>query len=231
MSESVLIKEIFESVQGEGPFVGVNQLFIRFSQCNLSCAYCDTDFRSGLKRFSVDELLREVSKYKNIHSISLTGGEPLKDADFLARFLPRLKSEGMPSGKIKVYLETNGTLFNELSSVIPYVDIVATDLKLNSSSKNGDLFNVHEKFLDVAYCGCDCVFLKIVFNENITEAEIQKSIDLAKKRNTMIVLQPQMNGEFLQLHSDFIFQTYYKFVENYNNVRLIPQTHKFLNIR
>ncbi|MCL5059022.1 MAG: 7-carboxy-7-deazaguanine synthase QueE, partial [Actinobacteria bacterium] len=40
------VREIFSSVQGEGPYVGTRQIFIRFDGCNLSCRYCDTA-RSG----------------------------------------------------------------------------------------------------------------------------------------------------------------------------------------
>ena len=38
------IKEIFLSIQGEGPYIGYRQVFIRFCGCNLDCQYCDTDF-------------------------------------------------------------------------------------------------------------------------------------------------------------------------------------------
>ena len=38
------IKEIFESIQGEGLYIGSKQLFIRFCACNLKCKYCDTPF-------------------------------------------------------------------------------------------------------------------------------------------------------------------------------------------
>ncbi|MCZ7372375.1 MAG: 7-carboxy-7-deazaguanine synthase QueE, partial [Candidatus Methanoperedens sp.] len=36
------ISEIFNSIQGEGPYVGVRQVFVRFQKCQLHCAYCDT---------------------------------------------------------------------------------------------------------------------------------------------------------------------------------------------
>ena len=77
MSNKVLIKEIFESIQGEGPYIGVNQLFVRFSKCNLNCDYCDTDFQTNLKEYTETDFINEINKYNNIHSVSLTGGEPL----------------------------------------------------------------------------------------------------------------------------------------------------------
>ena len=51
---TVNIKEIFSSIQGEGPYVGEKHVFVRFCKCNLACKYCDTDFISG-NEFSVDE--------------------------------------------------------------------------------------------------------------------------------------------------------------------------------
>ena len=89
MQNKVLIKEIFESIQGEGPYIGVNQLFIRFSSCNLHCEYCDTDFKTDLKEYNIEDLLCEINKYENIHSVSLTGGEPLIESDFLYELLKK----------------------------------------------------------------------------------------------------------------------------------------------
>ncbi|MFA6988722.1 MAG: 7-carboxy-7-deazaguanine synthase QueE [Candidatus Gastranaerophilaceae bacterium] len=42
-SNDANIIEIFSSIQGEGPYIGYKQLFVRFSECNLNCNYCDTN--------------------------------------------------------------------------------------------------------------------------------------------------------------------------------------------
>ena len=43
----IKVKEIFASIQGEGPYVGYKQLFVRFCNCNLKCNYCDTEFSAN----------------------------------------------------------------------------------------------------------------------------------------------------------------------------------------
>lgn len=221
MQNKVLIKEIFESIQGEGPYIGVNQLFIRFSSCNLHCAYCDTDFKTDLKEYIVENLICEINKYKNIHSVSLTGGEPLIESDFLYELLKNVNK--------KIYLETNGTLYENLEKVIDYIDIVSMDIKLPSTTKMKPYWEEHAKFIEIAKE--KELFLKVVFDTNITEDEINKTVSLAKKYNILIVLQPKMDGEYLKLTSEFINATYYKFLNEYQNIRLIPQVHKFLNVR
>lgn len=223
MKNSVSIKEIFSSIQGEGPYIGYEQLFIRFSKCNLNCNYCDTDFKTDLKEYSITTLVEEVEKYKNIHSISLTGGEPLLDVKFLKEFLPLIKK--------RIYLETNGTLQKELKEIINLIDIISMDIKLNSTSKNGDLFSTHEEFIKIATENKKEIFIKIVFDENITEEEISKCTTLAKKFGIQIILQPKMDGDVLNISSQTIDEIFSKFITQYENVRLIPQVHKFLNVR
>ena len=143
MQNKVLIKEIFESIQGEGPYIGVNQLFIRFSSCNLHCEYCDTDFKTDLKEYNIEDLLCEINKYENIHSVSLTGGEPLIESDFLYELLKNVNK--------KIYLETNGTLYENLKKVIDYIDIVSMDIKLPSTTKMKPHWEEHAKFIDKIY--------------------------------------------------------------------------------
>ncbi|HRS39347.1 MAG TPA: S8 family serine peptidase, partial [Bacteroidia bacterium] len=73
-------------------------------------------------------LRRQIAAYDGYHSVSLTGGEPLVQAEFLASFLPLMRQD-----RRKIYLETNGTLWREFSLVRDDVDIVAMDIKLPSS--------------------------------------------------------------------------------------------------
>ena len=61
--------------------------------------------------------------------MSLTGGEPLLQVDFIKNLAPKIKERGL-----KVYLETNGTMPERLSEIIGHVDTVAMDVKLPSIS-------------------------------------------------------------------------------------------------
>lgn len=216
------INEIFTSIQGEGPVVGYKQLFIRFCGCNLNCQYCDTEFQQG-QNYSSSELYNEIKEYlPNIHSISLTGGEPLLWWEFLKEFLPLIKH------KTKIYLETNATLSYEFEQIKDYIDIVSADIKLPSATGK-NTFVLHEKFLN--NCFGIQTFAKIVFDQNITEEEIQYCIKIAKNNNIELILQPKMIGNELSVSSDFCYEISDKFLTQYKNVRLIPQVHKFLNMR
>ena len=73
------IAEIFESIQGEGPWAGTPSLFIRTSGCNLRCSFCDTPYTSWKPEgnaWTVDDLVHKVAA-SNSPDVVLTGGEPL----------------------------------------------------------------------------------------------------------------------------------------------------------
>ncbi|MDE6410469.1 MAG: 7-carboxy-7-deazaguanine synthase QueE [Muribaculaceae bacterium] len=95
------ICEIFYSLQGEGHHTGYPSVFIRFSGCNLACAFCDTKHEDGVF-MEDDAIIRAVNLY-SADWIVLTGGEPTLwiDDDFVS-LLKRA------TGK-KVAIETNGT--------------------------------------------------------------------------------------------------------------------------
>ncbi len=220
----IKIKEIFASIQGEGPYIGYKQVFIRFCNCNLKCNYCDTEFSPDehFEEFSPLELANYIKQFKNFHSISLTGGEPLLSVDFLKEFLPLVSSS-------KIYLETNATLSEKLKEIINFVDIIAADIKLESATGIKDTYEFHDKFFEVA-TQKEC-FAKIVFNDKITEDEIKKSCELANKYNLLVVLQPAMVGDKMSVSSESCEKVLDKFLNFHSNTCLIPQVHKFLNVR
>ena len=148
MNKKGNIKEIFASIQGEGLLIGVQQIFIRFCGCNLSCNYCDTDFSSSFKEYSADELidyLKSNFDFNTINSVSLTGGEPLLSVDFLKEFLPKLK--------LPVYLETNGTIYEKLEDIINEIDYISADIKLPSCSGLQNSFEKHQLFFEKIQIG------------------------------------------------------------------------------
>ena len=56
------ISEIFDSIQGEGPYVGCRQIFIRFCGCNILCDYCDTEFDKG-EKYTVKQLVDKIKTF------------------------------------------------------------------------------------------------------------------------------------------------------------------------
>lgn len=222
MTNKAKIKEVFTSIQGEGPFIGYKQVFIRFCGCNLSCNYCDTDYRTvDSTEYTVEELVEYLKEQSDCHSASLTGGEPLLNTGFLKEFLPQCP--------LPVYLETNATLAGELGEVIDYIDYISADIKLASCTGGNDLFSEHDRFFAVA--SPKTLFAKIVFDENITEDEIMNCCKLGAKYNIELVLQPKMNGAEFAPKKEVIETVLDKFLKKYKKVRLIPQTHKFLNVK
>lgn len=219
----VKIKEIFESIQGEGKYIGYKQLFIRFCNCNLKCNYCDTEFSSlnDYSEYCPDELAAIVNSYNNIYSVSLTGGEPLLQSEFLEEFLPRINK--------KVYLETNATLCDKLYKIKNFIDIVSADIKLESASGIKNTFKFHNKFFEA--CNGIETFAKIVFNENITDEEIKECCRIGEKFNIELILQPEMQEDKINVKTEFALSVTDKFLAQYKNVRLIPQVHKFLNVK
>ena len=218
------INEIFSSIQGEGPVVGYKQLFIRFCGCNLNCNYCDTEFANG-NEFTPQELFEKISTeydLKTFHSISLTGGEPLLSSAFLKEFLPLVK------GQTKIYLETNATLSENLLKIKELIDIISADIKIKTAT-GLNTFDKHEEFLK--QCSGIETFAKIVFDENITESEISRCCEIGKNTGIELVLQPKMIDNKMSITSDFCNSILDKFTKNYSNCRLIPQVHKFLDVR
>jgi len=222
------ISEIFMSLQGEGLYVGVPQIFVRFYGCNISCSFCDTK-QSSYKTLTRDALLSKLLEYKDPHhSVSLTGGEPLLQADFIQEFL----REYDKFYKKRMYLETNGILYKELSKVIDYVDIIAMEFKLPSSTGLKGFWKEHENFLKIAKQ--KEIFVKAVITDSTTIEDITRMSDIIKhvSYEIPVVLQPvsPLNGIKEASIKDIM---HFKNVVggSTNRVDIIKQTHKIIGIK
>ena len=240
------IIEIFSSVQGEGVYAGFRQIFVRFSGCNLACSYCDTDFETAefcrvfhdqdkfekiSNPISVKQLIREIYNLNKInhHSISLTGGEPLLHAAFLSAFLEEFNNDK----KMKIYLETNGTLPDELEKIIDKVDIISMDIKLESSAGIRTSWEKHDKFIQIALKNNKEIFLKVVVTSKIQNDEIDKIRGLVLNNGSVIpvIIQPvtSKNKEIVP-DSDKLLYIQEILLQKLTDVRIIPQLHKSLKI-
>jgi len=87
--QTMIITEIFKSIQGEGTRAGLPCIFVRLTGCNLRCTWCDTAYAfHGGKKMSVEEVLARVDELAGrgegksgaeaaVPLVELTGGEPL----------------------------------------------------------------------------------------------------------------------------------------------------------
>ncbi|MBU0548327.1 MAG: 7-carboxy-7-deazaguanine synthase QueE [Candidatus Omnitrophica bacterium] len=219
------IVEVFDSVQGEGLYLGEKQIFVRFFDCNLSCSFCDTR-PDRFMEYDPQELFKEIKLYRDkYHSISFTGGEPLLCKDFLKEILKLTAKHGH-----RHYLETNGTLAVELEELIEHIDIVAMDLKLPSSSGMGDLWDKHKNFLKVA-CRKE-VFLKAIICLGTKEDDLRQALELIKGVSpaSILILQPNSN-ENQELLQEKLSKFKQVCVQESVTACVIPQIHKIVGVR
>lgn len=226
MVEKADISEIFFSFQGEGLYVGEPQVFVRFAGCNLRCRYCDTKYtwdKGKAKRYSVDELierveeLRERNEIYNPKTISLTGGEPLLQSNFLQTLLPRLRE------KFKIYLETNGTKLNELKKILHYVDIISLDVKLPSDCFI-NFFKIYKETLRLL--DRKNFFAKVILTRNTKEEEIRSVRNLVSNELPLI-LQPVTPIDGVEPPSPEQLNRFINILSG-KNIHIIPQLHKLL---
>ena len=152
MSDTLVVNEIYLSLQGESTFAGLPCIFIRLTACDLRCSYCDTAyaFAEGTKRTLADirvEVQRLAKPYDRVQNtecgarsgedpasaggcrlplVELTGGEPLLQKNSLP-LMQALCNDGFT-----VLLETSGA--HDIARVDPRVRRIM-DLKCPSSGE------------------------------------------------------------------------------------------------
>jgi 7-carboxy-7-deazaguanine synthase len=124
---TLVVHEIYRSIQGETSFAGLPCTLVRLTGCNLRCRWCDTPqaFTGGTRMTRA--AVRERAVALGTELILLTGGEPLLQPDALP-----LMSELCDAGKT-VLLETSGE--RDIAAVDPRVHRIV-DLKAPGSGEH-----------------------------------------------------------------------------------------------
>jgi len=126
----------FVSLEGEGGTIGSSALYVRTGECNARCNFCDTKFsvESDGKHDIVDmtsekyiELLTSTysrSQRANITNMSITGGEPLLNINYMKDLIIATK-KAFPY-ITRIIFETNGTMLSEVDNCFKLIEQVGT---------------------------------------------------------------------------------------------------------
>lgn len=232
ITQTAAISEIFSSLQGEGTRMGERHLFVRFEACNIHCEYCDELGKPGYSfdLESIMESIKRLEREKGPHTfVSLTGGEPLLYASFVAPLLKRIQAFGL-----RTYLETNGILWQTLQDVIGNVDVVAMDVKPASVTKERSFLAEHEEFLNIALQ--KETFIKMICSKEIDVTEFQELCMMIARTDKKVPLILQPISAELEGHEDpdlmrLLSQLQTLALGMLDSVRIVPRLHKILKIR
>lgn len=126
-ADSVVVKEVYLSLQGESSHQGLLCAFVRLTGCHLRCSYCDSEFAfTGGARRKVADVVAEV-KALNTPRVEVTGGEPLLQPGVYPLM------QGLLDAGLTVLLETSGAI--DVRLVPPAVHKIV-DLKTPSSGES-----------------------------------------------------------------------------------------------
>ena len=128
------VAEKFVSINGEGKRAGQLAVFVRFAGCNLKCRYCDTMWANepdvSFDIMTDEQILSYILDTK-VKNVTLTGGEPLLQIDFLIELFRKAKEMG-----IHTTLDTSGNPYTEKEpfyskwlELMKYTDLILLDIK------------------------------------------------------------------------------------------------------
>lgn len=194
--------EIFYTLQGEGASCGRPAIFVRLSNCNLSCCWCDTPYTWNFEKvksdhpdkyvkanqqisMSVDQLRAAINKYPSNSILVITGGEPMLQQKEIIELI-----YGGTLNVDRIEIETNGT-------IVPHMELFP-HINFNVSLKLSNAGMLPEKRIRPAaiqaYVLANSI-LKFVVDTPQDLEEIQRIIERFNIDNSRVWLMPQGTEE------------------------------------
>jgi 7-carboxy-7-deazaguanine synthase len=246
------LNEVFASIQGEGVRIGERHIFVRFQGCDMNCCFCDTPASIASvdnpiqQTFCSIQVSREptgarekipnpvsISRLSEFCSalvvpgpgrpvLSLTGGEPLLQHEFLVHWLAQARKD------FRIYLETNGLHVDALKKIRNAIDVVSMDFKLPSATGLRAFWDEHRQFLRAAVE--TEVFVKAVVTRVTLREDILISARLIAdiSKSIPFVLQPASGN--LKPDPQMLVDLQDAALGTIEDVRVIPQAHKILDV-
>ncbi len=240
------IKELFSSFQGEGPYAGRRQVFIRFAGCPLSCIYCDTAYarypepayctvlnkgsvsriKNPMEHYSVIHLVSELLT-PDTHSICYTGGEPL----FNAVFVDEIAKEARRL-HYRNFIETSGYSARAFESIARDFDIASIDIKLRShrAVRDDDYESLYDNELDCIRISVDRgleTIVKVVVMRGTPVSDIEVISRALADLRIKFVLQPVTDNK---PDIDELFTLSEVAGSFIDDVMVIPQVHRCMGV-
>ena len=232
----VRLFEIFTSVEGEGILYGTKTLFVRLAGCPFTCFYCDTKeslpLDSGTE-YNMDEACNLIdSNLKNqTYKVNFTGGDPLVQYQAVAELAKHVQSK-----KIPTYLESSCFDSKKFDYILPFIDIVKIEFKTKDSE-----FVDSKHYEKLIANTMDCLkssvsskkitYIKIVVSSktNLNDfSDLVTSIfnSISKNQIDGFVIQPTYG--IAEPSLDLLLKMYDIVYPFYNEVKVVPQLHKFI---
>jgi len=198
------ISEIFCSIQGEGISSGTPCIFLRLSNCNLKCSWCDTkytwdwdnyDITKEIKEISIDEVVKRIYEFSKINRLVITGGEPLLQQNKLIILVKKIKNKDKGEKNEKPFyieIETNGTILpnKELIGLIDQWNISPKTSNSNNGQYGINLDKIYEDSL--TFCkNLENAFFKFVIDNNKDLVDVEQVIKKFDLPRSHVILMPQ----------------------------------------
>ncbi|MFL6394050.1 MAG: 7-carboxy-7-deazaguanine synthase QueE [Nitrososphaeraceae archaeon] len=239
-ADRVQLSEIFTSIEGEGILFGTKTMFVRMAGCHLGCIWCDTSYALPMNSgngYTLEHVKNMISDglRPNTYKVNFTGGEPLlqyKAVAYLAKFVKEDKG-------LRTYIESSCFDSSRFEEVLPFMDICKIEFKMSDSkavdAKHHDrLVSNETQCLNLSIEYSKITYIKVVVTASSSIEEFTKLLENifthVKSRDLAgFIIQPSYAID--EPSVERLLKFYDATFPIYDNVRIIPQLHKFIGVR